>query len=137
MKNLKYNHERGFTETSLGLDWISSESDYVYTSLSKELLVEIHLQPCITLRKWIYKSWQDGCWPSKVGWPQILLYLALEPLECSGYKQKEKMGFLMTQLLELGFHILKCHWLQAKSNHSRSISYLIVDALKSIKLPFF
>lgn len=72
-----YSHKRGFTETSFGLELgVSLGSDHVYPSLSTEHLVETHLQPHITLRKWIYKNWQDGCWPSKAGRPQILFYLA-------------------------------------------------------------
>ena len=72
-----YNQRRDFIIISLGLRLLSLELDYVYISLSVKFLVKIYLQSCTTLRKWIYENWQDRCWPSKGGWLQILLYLAL------------------------------------------------------------
>ena len=72
-----YNQRRDFIIIPLGLRLLSLELGYVYISLSVKFLVKIYLQSCTTLRKWIYKNWQDRCWPSKVGWLQILLYLAL------------------------------------------------------------
>ena len=73
----KYNQRRDFIIISLGLRLLSLELDYVYISLSVKFLVKIYLQLCTTLRKWIYENWQDRYWPSKVGWLQNLLYLAL------------------------------------------------------------
>ena len=52
----------------------------------------------------------------KAGHRSYYIWL-LKPPASSGCTWK-KMGILVTQLLQLGFHSLKYNWLQKESNHS-------------------
>ena len=113
----KYNQRRDFIIISLGLRLLSLELDYVYISLSVKFLVKIYLQLCTTLRKWIYENCQDRYWPSKVGWLQNLLYLALRP-SCFLWLQMEgEDGVPHDPVTVTWLPYFKVR-LQKKSNHS-------------------